>query len=466
MSNNEMNDDFVDENLVNDELGEEALSASSRGPADEGRLAPPARRPSLLRFVVILFVLIAAGGGAFYFYTQLMPEDIAVKPATMAAKPAQTAADRTPSTPAAPGKVIDLSDPQPIMAQVDIPQADLPPQPEPDDSAVASTAPVPVAQTSVPGVYPFEEPMPSSELPPEENIGAIGIIPPGPSQDNAYAAPGFPPSTQNKPFAPPAEVAPGELAIVQNDVILNNVGGADGAVAAQPGVNPLGAAADLPLGAGPALAKPAIVRPVPEDYLTVRKERDADDVDSRLMAARAALSRARYAAALQLFNELHADFPKDKRILTGRAVTMQKLGQIEAALIAYEEALTEDPRNIDALNNMLGILKKQDPGLALQKLSELRDAYPYNGDITAQLAVAYGANADFSSALKYLDIADSLMPGNVMVLYNRGVLFDKMGRTAEAGVIYRQIVRMAADGTTDMQGLPLDMIRQRLATIR
>jgi hypothetical protein len=58
------------------------------------------------------------------------------------------------------------------------------------------------------------------------------------------------------------------------------------------------------------------------------------------------------------------------------------------------------------------------------------------------------------------------MPGNVMVLYNRGVLFDKMGRTAEAGVIYRQIVRMAADGTTDMQGLPLDMIRQRLATIR
>jgi Flp pilus assembly protein TadD len=265
-----------------------------------------------------------------------------------------------------------------------------------------------------------------------------------------------------------------ELAIVQNDAILQGMNLSPNA-AVDPAQNPLGAAAALPVVPGAAAVLPltpeslearqALVRPVPEDYVIVKKEHDADGIDARLTNARSALAQNRNSAAYELFNELSEAYPKDRRILTGRAVALQKMGQTDAALAAYEDALTQDPRNIDALNNMLGLLKKQDPALALQKLIELREAYPYSADITAQLAVAYAANADYAEALKYLDMADTLTPGNVYVLYNRAVLYDKMGRVDQASDLYRQIVRMAAEGSIE-QDLPIDSIKRRLAVLR
>jgi tetratricopeptide (TPR) repeat protein len=148
----------------------------------------------------------------------------------------------------------------------------------------------------------------------------------------------------------------------------------------------------------------------------------------------------------------------------GRAVALQKLGQDDAALAAYESVLNNDPKNLEALTNMLGLLKKKDPKLAIEKLGQLRETYPYNADITAQLGIAYGSAGQFEDALKYLDMAEALSPGSASVLYNRAVLYDRMGRAQQAGDLYRQIVRMAAEGNLD-QTLPLEAIRRRLAVL-
>ena len=170
-------------------------------------------------------------------------------------------------------------------------------------------------------------------------------------------------------------------------------------------------------------------------------------------------------AALQLFNEMYEDYPRDNRVLMGRALSMQKLGQHDQALMAYEDVLSNDPKNLEALTNMLGILKMQNPELALEKLTELREAYPFNADIVAQLGVAHASMKSYGEALKFFDMADALRPGSGYVLYNKAVLYDRMGNQQQAAMLYRQLVRMAAEGLLS-EPVPLDAVRRRLSTMR
>lgn len=211
--------------------------------------------------------------------------------------------------------------------------------------------------------------------------------------------------------------------------------------------------------------RPAIVRVVPDQYLIVKKTHDANDIDSRLTSARQALASGDNQAAAQLFNDLSRAYPKDTRIMMGRAVALQRLGQNEQAIAGYEDVLNANPKNLEALTNMLGLIKLQNPGLAAEKLATLRETYPDNADITTQLALSYAGMGNYQDATRYLDIAEALSPGNPNIIYNKAVLYDKMGRSTEAGELYRQVLRMSSD---DIEGgnFNTDAIKRRLNTLR
>lgn len=213
------------------------------------------------------------------------------------------------------------------------------------------------------------------------------------------------------------------------------------------------------------LAQPAAIRALPEKYLVVKKTQDADDVGSRLMAARTALAQGSYQAALAIFSDLYRDEPRNGRVLVGRAIALQKLGQKDEALAAYELALSNDPKNLEALTNMLGLLDTADRASAIERLHRLRDIYPSNADITAQLGLVYGAAGDHDKSLKYFDMANALKPGDVNILYNRAVVYDRMGKSNQAADLYRQIVLLAAEGSLD-QAFPIETVKQRLSVIR
>ncbi len=253
-----------------------------------------------------------------------------------------------------------------------------------------------------------------------------------------------------------------EKAIVENAAVLNQLSAPAAATAADPAA--AGRTVNEILGAGGG-AQEAIVRPMPDSYVVVRKETDGSALAARLKQARSALMNNNDMAALQIFNEMYQDYPRDNRVAMGRALSMQKLGQYDQALGAYEEILEKDPKNLEALTNMLGILKQQNPSLALEKLGELREAYPFNADIAAQLGVAYASMQSYAEALKYFDIADALKPGNGYVMYNRAVALDRMGQEEKAAAVYRLIVRLAAEGALK-EPVPVEVIRQRLSTMR
>ncbi len=351
-------------------------------------------------------------------------------------------------------------------------------------AAVTTAAPVPT-DTAVPGVTDPSAPVSTTDslapvtpdasaptpvtdaamaTPPEDlPMPQNAIVAPEPGAapaTNTATAPAATPVTSAAPATTPAGQTPSaaEMAIVQNAAVLDQLSQPNGAPIAQTNAAPVPV---MPAGE----AQDAIVRPLPKQYLIVKKNHDAEDVDSRLTAGRQALVQNRNSAALELFNELYKDFPRDRRVLMGRAVALQKLGDYSTALSAYEEVLTVEPQNLEALTNMLGLLKMQDPALAVQKLSELQEAYPYNADIAAQLAIAHAGQGSYQEAQRFLDMADALKPGSAFVLYNKAVLYDKMGRKAEAADLYRRIVRMHAEGQLDQQ-MPIESIKNRLSTMR
>ncbi|TAL35556.1 MAG: tetratricopeptide repeat protein [Alphaproteobacteria bacterium] len=368
-----------------------------------------------------------------------------------------TAVPLTPGAPPPAGTETSAAGPAGIEAPAEEPPQDLPMPAMPAATAPVDNSAAPVA--AMPGA-----PAGTGAAPPAAaaNGGATAggtAVPPNGAQ--ATAVPGGKPAAPGKP-------SDAEMAIVQNAAVLDQL--STQAAPGQPNrpFDPNQAPPDQSTAlrtVDQLLEQPAIVRPLPLGWLTVRKEHESEDVDTRLTVARAALAQNNNKSALQLFNDLKKKYPKDKRILMGRAVTLQKLGQYDAALSAYEAVLNNDPKNLEALTNMLGLLKLKDPALALEKLEQLRDAYPYNGDITAQLGIAYAGAGRFEDGLRLLEMAEALNPGSAYVLYNKAVLYDKMGRSRQAGDLYRQIMRLAANGDLD-QDLPLDAIQRRLAVLR
>jgi Tfp pilus assembly protein PilF len=261
------------------------------------------------------------------------------------------------------------------------------------------------------------------------------------------------------PIAVP-EPAPAERAIVQNAPVMDSLSGnaaAPARRAVQP-MPPLEAVANI-------VNSMPNVRPLPSSYLTVKKDRNSGDFDSMFKVAQGLLKQGKYGSALQMFNNLLADAPKDTRLLMGRALCLQNMRHHEAALEAYEAILREDPKNLEALVNLLGLLKSQNPEMVVEKLTELRSAYPYDADILAQLAIAHGAMKSYPDALMYIEMAEALQPDNAAFLYNKAVILDKMGQTARAATLYRHLLRIAAERELPVS-LPVEAIRQRLARIQ
>lgn len=353
-----------------------------------------------------------------------VPVAVPVDPLAAIAAPAPVLTD--PAAPIDPMAATDLPAPAPVAEVV--------------DTAVPADPLAPVAPPAA--VLPTDPTVPVPAM--EDDLDA--------QADNLIETPSVPGSVPDQP---------GDGATAAEQAMVQNADMAAADAQKPQGYTPEDIAklwANLPV-------EKAMVRPLPKQYLTVKKEKAAESIDSRLATARRALNDGRTAAALQFFNELRTDYPHDTRVLMGRAVTLQRLGQNQDALEGYEDVLVNDPKNLDALTNMLGLIKQQNPQLALDKLQDLRNLYPYNADITTQLAVAYGQTGNLSEALRYITLAEALKPDSGYVLYNKAVLYDRLGRTAEAADMYRVLIRRSAEGSLD-QDLPIESLKKRLAVMR
>lgn len=197
----------------------------------------------------------------------------------------------------------------------------------------------------------------------------------------------------------------------------------------------------------------------------VEKNASANSREARLVAAERALKLGRESSALEIYNDLYKKNRKDRQVLMGRAVALQKLGLEEEAILAYEELLDVQPNNVDARANMLGLMSGKYPSVALRQLKDLRGNNPENVALVAQLGIAEAQMGNFDSAIRYMGVAASMEPNNANHYYNLAVMADKAGAKKDAVRYYEQALEIdTVYGGS--RSIPREAVYQRLAKLR
>ncbi len=213
---------------------------------------------------------------------------------------------------------------------------------------------------------------------------------------------------------------------------------------------------------------PRKVDPVQEPasrFVIANKTFDGSDVEAQVVAANRALDLGRYESALEMFEQLYKRNDRDPRILMGRAISQQKLGLDDQAIMSYEALLELAPENTNAIVNLMGLIQRQYPSIAQRRLLDLQAKYPGNAGIAAQLGMTFAQMGDNNEAMRSLGMAASLEPRNASHLYNMAVITDRMGNTAQAINYYQQTLEVDAVYGGG-RSVPRATIYDRLARLR
>lgn len=367
-------------------------------------------------------------------------------------------------------EAVNIATPEAPAAPTDMPTPVVAPDVTPEVVAATpeATPPTPAAEAPVteptfvpaPPADPNAAPVTATEASPV-SVADSAVPPVMNLQEVNATAPEMPPRTVTQPTAAPATTA----------------GASGGTVAAAPAPNaPAQAASNVyydslsqvPVGAMATSVGPREVNPVMEPaqkMIVVSKDRNESSEESLLISANRALKLKRYDAALEMFDQLYAKNKRDVRILMGRAVAQQNMGLNESAIQSYEEVLTLKPNNTDAVINMMGLVRKQYPEVALRRLLDLYSKYPSNAGIAAQIGVTNAELGHFDDAMRYLGIASTLEPNNAQHWFNMGIAADRGGSTAEAIKMYERALEVDVMYGAS-RSIPRERIYDRLSVLR
>lgn len=203
-----------------------------------------------------------------------------------------------------------------------------------------------------------------------------------------------------------------------------------------------------------------------QKFVTVTKGESATSFEGQYVAATRALKLGRYAAAMEMFEQLHDRNPRDARVLMGLAVAQQGAGFTESASQTYESLLNVQPNNADAIVNLMGIMKAQYPSVTLQRLMELRNKYPMNAGVPAQIGLINAEMKNYGDALRFLEVAATMQPTNSSHLYNMAIVADHQGDTRSAIKYYERSLELDSAYGDAANSLPRDEIFDRLSVLR
>ncbi len=236
---------------------------------------------------------------------------------------------------------------------------------------------------------------------------------------------------------------------------------------AQPELEFFDSGSDGTIGPGSAMWQaennPEAKRPYSENVI-ISSKLTKDRQDSKLIAARNAYRAGRYETALRFYDELYDLNKKDRAVLLGRALVLQKMGRTGEAAKAYDDLLVVDPENKQAVVNMLGIIRQDYPAVAAERLRSLYSKYPDAPEIIAQLGVAQGELKNYEEALQYLTRASSIEPNNPKHFFNMAVIAERMGKSDLAIRYYQRTLEV--DSVSGGNKINREVVYDRLSRLR
>ncbi len=340
---------------------------------------------------------------------------------------------------------------------------------------VIPEAPAPVAEA-----VPAPVPAPAPVLTPEPPAATAPVTEPTfvPASPDVPSTPSHAPVEVVNPAAPPvmnAQEIAGTPAATPSTTAAAPMA-ASGQASAPTAKTPPAPASNVyydslsqvPTGAMATSVGPREINPVMEPaskMVIVNKDKGEGSEASLLVAANRALKLQRYDAALEMYDQLYAKNKRDVRILMGRAVAQQNMGLSESAIQSYEEVLALKPDNAEALVNMMGLVRKQYPEVALRRLLEMYSRHPNNAGIAAQIGITNAGLGHYDDAMRYLGIASTLEPRNAQHLFNMAIAADRQGNKSMAIQLYERALE-----TDVMYGasrsVPRESIYDRLSVLR
>ncbi len=188
------------------------------------------------------------------------------------------------------------------------------------------------------------------------------------------------------------------------------------------------------------------------------------DVNYELERAYNALIAGKSDIAIQIYEDILTSNPKNQDALFGLATTYHRAGQIDMARALYGKLLALNPTHRDGLNNFLVLLADEAPQESLAQMEKLEQQNPGFSPIPAQMAIVYQKLGNSDRAIDKMYSALAASPENVTYRYNLAIMLDKNGKYEEAAKLYAQILNSHAKGEV----IPGDAtkIQQRLTFIR
>lgn len=189
-------------------------------------------------------------------------------------------------------------------------------------------------------------------------------------------------------------------------------------------------------------------------------------LNQQTVNANRALKLGRFEAAKEMYDELYRLNPKDEGILSGRALVLQKMGQEDQAISAYEQLLKMYPDNIDAIINLSGLLRKQYPAVALNKLLDIHMDHPNNVFVIAQLGITYADAGNYDDAIRYLSSAVAMDSKNAQHAFNLAVIQEKAGKPQDAIKNYEKALEIDSIFGEGKKTISREKIYDRLSQLR
>lgn len=467
------------------------------GDNEDGIFAPnePAKKASSLKLMGAVVVLAFLSGGAFYFYKQMNSS------AVNELAPSVDTASVAEAIPSIPQPEIPQEDSVPAIPT---PASDFEAPPVPEQNGPAEEIVMDQISHGAAPALPDVQNIPDNTEGGISEVGSNGEAPPSliseanqppvPAESEIVAEVAPPVEEATKPVEVAKE---SEVAAQPDPAVLTPLPKTDLPVpakkneleAARETVNvapkkapPKTVYFDSPKGKTLTDIPPPSINPMKEpgesiiivhkgtrvpSQMIVEKGDQSEFVESKLVNANRASNLGSNDAALGFYDEVIKKSPSDPRVLMGRAVTLQKLGENQKAIEAYRDVLRIDPNNPEAITNLMGLIGKTQPAVALQNLLELREQYPRNAAVAAQLGVAYTEAGNPQDGLRYLNMAAGLQPENPLHFFNMAVIYERLKDREKAIKYYEQALDVyAVNGSGTTTTFSREQIYDRLSALR
>ncbi len=175
--------------------------------------------------------------------------------------------------------------------------------------------------------------------------------------------------------------------------------------------------------------------------------------------------RKDYESALALYRATLAERLDDVTALLGAAECLRQTGHGQDARSAFERALTVDPHNRIALDELLRLIDAEPAERKLTQLLSARQVAPNAPQIPARIAMVEAATGRLSDAAAHMEAAVRLAPDDLILRLDHALMLDRAGKFAAATQAYADFLKLYRPGTVALT-VPLQAIQERYAFLR